>query len=737
MPMDLSVPVKNVPFGILALIHSNAQLEESIKVVSGQTDIQLAVAGHQLVGSPAVARFLIRQGQLLDEQLPQNQYQAQLIDAILSGQNIVPLVEASQTTFLTGNDVSIVDYLAWDVLRSADKPSSKVADYIKAVNATAAATEAVKQADQLSQSAAPAKIDAIPEIPNTVSNPSGNPMDVFRNLIAVQLAQLAKVDAALIYDALDLPRSLEHGDLAVAIPRLRLKGNPVAIAKELAEAFVPNDYITGAVAVGPFLNFKLNLGILRRLTIEMVSDKAEGYGRNNSGAGKTVIVEFSSPNIAKPFHAGHLRSTIIGAFVRNVYDANGWKSIAMNYLGDWGKQYGLLAVGFARHGSEEKLLSDPIKHLYDVYVQINRDAEENPAIHDEARAYFKKMEDGDESALALWRRFRDLSIVKYKEVYGRLNIHFDVYSGESQVGEGMERAMKVLESCGLLQESEGAKVIDLKKYKLGTTVVQKSDGTTLYLTRDIGAAMERHEKYNFDKMIYVVASQQELHLKQLFKTLELMGFEWANKVEHVSFGLVQGMSTRKGTVVFLEDILNEAKDIMHEVMRKNEKKYQEIEDPEMVADNIGLSAVKIQDNAARRIKNYEFDRNRMFTFEGDTGPYIQYAHARLCSIERKSGREVNFKANIELLTEKGAIEVLRTVAQYPDLVRSLMNGYEPCNVVTYSFKLAHDISAVFDQLWVQGAADDVADARLLMYWSARVTLGNAMRLLNLKPLQRM
>lgn len=398
---------------------------------------------------------------------------------------------------------------------------------------------------------------------------------------------------------------------------------------------------------------------------------------------------------------------------------------------------GLLAVGYNRYGDENALQQDPIKHLYDVYVKINRDAEEHPEIHDEARAYFKQMEDGEESALALWRRFRDLSIVKYREVYDRLNIHFDVYSGESQVGDGMARAMQKLADDGLLEDSEGAKVINLEKFKLGKTVVQKRDGTTLYLTRDIGAAWERYERFKFDKMIYVVASQQDLHLKQLFKTLDLMNFEWAKKCEHINFGMVQGMSTRKGTVVFLEDILNDAQDIMHDVMRKNEVKYKEVEEPEQVADEIGLSAVKIQDNSARRVKNYEFDRARMFSFEGDTGPYIQYAHARLASVERKSGLQVNPNAKLELLTEPAALDVIRTVAQFPDLVRSLLNGLEPCNVVTYAFKLSHDISGCFESLWVRGAEPDVAEARLFMYWAARVTLGNAMRLLGLRPLDRM
>ncbi|CAO3671530.1 unnamed protein product [Umbelopsis ramanniana] len=486
-----------------------------------------------------------------------------------------------------------------------------------------------------------------------------------------------------------------------------------------------------------FMNFKVNASKLYNNVLRIISEQKENYGRNDSGQGKTVVVEYSSPNIAKPFHAGHLRSTIIGCFIRNVYDANGWKTISMNYLGDWGKQYGLLAVGYERYGSEEALIKDPINHLFHVYVNINRDAEADPTIHDEARAYFKRMEDGDEEALSLWRRFRDLSIVKYKETYARLNIEYDVYSGESQVGEGMKRALDMLHEMNLLQDSDGAKIIDLSKYKLGSTVVTKKDGTTLYLTRDIGAAMERYEKYKFDRMIYVVASQQDLHLKQLFKTMELMKFPWADRLQHINFGMVTGMSTRKGNVVFLDQILEDTKEKMHDVMRKNEAKYAQIEHPDQVADEVGISAVKIQDNAARRIKNYEFDWERMFSFEGDTGPYLQYAHARLCSIERKASVPINPNADISLLVEPTAHDLIRTIGQYPDLVKSLTNGLEPCNVVTYAFKLSHDVSSAFESLWVMGAEEKLAEARMLLYWSARITLGNALRLLGLKPLERM
>ncbi|RCH86324.1 hypothetical protein CU097_007689 [Rhizopus azygosporus] len=732
--MNLTVASKEIPLGLLAIINSNEDIKKNISISSGKETSLKVGNTTELKSTANIARYLTRAYNLLDEQKDANQRLAHVFDLAIT-ENVGALasvVEAKKTAFLSGEQPSVVDYIAWFVL----KQNNLAADYVKSVESSAAVQEAIKAASELPSSSS-AAVDSIPTVPGVGSDPSTNPLDAFRNLIAVQIASLGNLEPGFVYQAIDLPRSLENGDLAIALPRLRLKGNPAAIAKEWAETFVTNDYITEVSSTGPFLNFRINKTILTKSTLNMVSQFGHHYGDNKSGDGKTVVVEFSSPNIAKPFHAGHLRSTIIGAFINNIYKANGWKTITMNYLGDWGKQYGLLAVGFAKYGSEEALLKDPIKHLYDVYVQINRDAEAEPTIHDDARAYFKRMEDGDQEALALWKRFRELSIVKYRDIYGRLNINFDIYSGESQVGAGMQRAMQMLHDCNLVQESEGALIIDLEKYKLGKAVVQKKDGTTLYLTRDISAAWERYERFKFDKMIYVVASQQDLHLKQLFKTLELMNFEWAKKLEHVNFGMVLGMSTRKGTVVFLEDILEEAKETMHEVMRRNEAKYAEIEEPDRVADEIGISAVKIQDNAARRIKNYEFNMERMCTFEGDTGPYIQYAHARLYSIERRSGIEINHNADLSLLTEPQAIDLIRTVSQYPDLVKSLLNGYEPCNVVTYAFKLSHDISACFENLWVKGADPAVAEARLLMYWAARTTLGNAMRMLGLRPLERM
>jgi arginyl-tRNA synthetase len=351
-----------------------------------------------------------------------------------------------------------------------------------------------------------------------------------------------------------------------------------------------------------------------------------------------IIVEFSSPNIAKPFHAGHLRSTIIGGFIANLYAANGWEVIKMNYLGDWGKQYGLLANGYKRYGSEEELLKNPIGHLFDVYVRINQDlgAEEGPikelreeikakqaqnqdtselektlaekvdgSEDEKARKYFKSMENGDPEALALWQKFRDLSIEKYKQTYARLNIEFDYYAGESQVSrESMESAYKTLEDTKTSEYSDGAIIIDFTKHgakKLGKTIIVRKDGTPLYLTRDIGEIITRYERFHFDKMIYVVAAQQDLHLAQLFKTTELMGRkDVADKCQHINFGMVRGMSTRKGTVKFLDDILRDVAEKMHEVMRINQKKYEQVENPLQTADTLGITSVMVQDMSGKR-----------------------------------------------------------------------------------------------------------------------------------------
>lgn len=580
------------------------------------------------------------------------------------------------------------------------------------------------------------------------SNPEYNVVDVMRNYITNELHSITGIAKDIIFVALDSPSTLEKGDLLVPLPRLRLpKGTDFKTkASEIASAFNKGGYLSEVKAEGQFLQFFFDQKTLFNLVIKDSLTKGTDYGYLPLGAGKKVVIEFSSPNIAKPFHAGHLRSTIIGGFLSNLYEKAGWDVTRINYLGDWGKQFGLLAVGFEKYGDEQKLATDPINHLFDVYVKVNKDITEEGDIeggtNDKARQYFKRMENGDEEALKVWKKFRELSIEKYIDTYSRLNIKYDVYSGESQVSQkSMKDVIELFNQRGLVHEDRGAKLIDLSKFnkKLGKCLVEKSDGTSLYLTRDVGEAMKRYEQYKFDKMIYVIASQQDLHTAQFFEILKQLGFDWAKSLEHVNFGMVQGMSTRKGTVVFLDNILEETKEKMHDVMKKNEAKYAQIEDPERVADLIGISAVMIQDMQSKRINNYEFKWERMLSFEGDTGPYLQYAHSRLCSVQRKAAisEEKLKNANYDLLSEPCAAQLIRVLAQYPDTIKKALKTSEPSTIVTYLFNLTHIVSTCYDILWVAGQEEELATARLALYAAAKQVLYNGMVLLGLTPVERM
>ncbi|KAG6837617.1 hypothetical protein H0H93_006138 [Arthromyces matolae] len=388
------------------------------------------------------------------------------------------------------------------------------------------------------------------------------------------------------------------------------------------------------------------------------------------------------------------------------------------------KEMAAVAAGAFLVGIDWADSSSPfsIKHLFDVYVKVNKDAESNPEVKVEAAKWFKRMEDGDESALKNWRVWRELSVKKYEEQYDRLNVHFDVYNGESMVGkEWQDKALDRLNEMGLISDADGAKIVDLQKWKLGSAVVRKKDGSSIYLTRDIGGAIERYEKYKFDKMIYVVSSQQDLHLAQFFKVLELMDFPWAKNLQHVNYGLVQGMSTRKGTVVFLDQIIKEAADVMYNQMKQNEEKFAAVEDPETVAREIGITGVKIQDMAAKRINNYTFDWARMLSFEGDTGPYLQYAHVRLASIGRKNPQLLPLPTPDLIKTDTlaempHARDIVFLLGTYPDVIKTALRTHEASGIVTFAFRLSHAISSAWETVIVKGE-EDTEKARARMFIS--------------------
>ncbi|CAK5268593.1 unnamed protein product [Mycena citricolor] len=561
-------------------------------------------------------------------------------------------------------------------------------------------------------------------------DPASCAIDNFRSAIAQRVAAaLPPLTEEQVYTGVDYGK--KGVDFTIALPRFKL-GKPDELAAKVKAQFVPDEYIESVTHDKAFLHFKCKTTTLIREILTQVhtlSHPPSGnptYGTNKTGEGKTVIIEYSSPNIAKSFHVGHLRSTIIGGFLANLYKACGWNVISMNYLGDWGTQFGLIATGFEKYGSREELEKDAIKHLFDIYVKVNKDAEADPEVKAEAARWFKRMEDGDETALKNWRVWREMSVKKY----------------EQEKGVDGQRSGP-LQELGLIEDSEGAKLVNLEKYKLGKAVVRKRDGTSIYLTRDIGGAIERYEKYKFDKMIYVVSSQQDLHLSQFFKVLELMKFPWASSLQHVNYGLVQGMSTRKGTVVFLDQIIREAAQVMHEQMQKNAEKYSAVEDPETTAREIGITGVKIQDMAAKRINNYTFNWDRMLSFEGDTGPYLQYAHVRLASISRKNPNLLPLpplsQINTDCLAESAhAREIVFLLGTFPDVVKVALKTHEPSGVVTFAFRLAHVISSAWETVVVKGEPDlEVARARLFMYECARDVLATAMVLLSIRPLERM
>lgn len=591
---------------------------------------------------------------------------------------------------------------------------------------------------------------SLPSLPPVAgTDPARSVLDSFRISIAKRVAEaLPPLTIEQVYSGVDYGK--KGVDFTIALPRFRLPGKVDEHASKVVESFQADDYIESVVHDKAFLHFMCRTPALLRsvltqvhtLTHDTPSGKPE-YGSNTSGQGKKLVLEYSSPNIAKSFHVGHLRSTIIGAFLRNLYLACGWEVMSLNYLGDWGTQFGMIAIGFEKYGSQEELEKDAIKHLFDVYVKVNSDAANDPNVKVEAAKWFKRMEDGDEEALKNWRVWRELSVKKYEEEYERLNVPFDVYTGESKVGkEWQDKALERLDEMGLISDAEGAKLVDLEKWKLGKAVLRKKDGTSIYLTRDIGGAIERYEQYKFDKMIYVVSAQQDLHLAQFFKILRLMEFPWADKLEHVNYGLVLGMSTRKGTVVFLDQIIREAASVMHEQMRKNEDKYNAVEDPETTSLEIGITGIKIQDMAAKRINNYTFSWDRMKSFEGDTGPYLQYAHVRLASLTRKNPELFPLPppASIDtaLLTEPAAREIVFLLGTYPDVVKTALKTHEPSGIVTFLFRLSHAISSAWETVVVKGEKDaEKARAKMWLYVCARDVLGAGMRLLSIRPLERM
>uniref|UniRef100_A0A8D1IH25 Probable arginine--tRNA ligase, mitochondrial n=1 Tax=Sus scrofa TaxID=9823 RepID=A0A8D1IH25_PIG len=538
-------------------------------------------------------------------------------------------------------------------------------------------------------------------------------------------------DFQLSVDSL-LENNNDHSRPDIQIQAMRL-------AEKLKCDTVVSEISTGQGTV----NFKINRELLTKTVLQQVIEDGSKYGLKSelfSGLPqKKIVVEFSSPNVAKKFHVGHLRSTIIGNFIANLKEALGHQVTRINYLGDWGMQFGLLGTGFQLFGYEEKLQSNPLQHLFEVYVQVNKEAADNKNVAKSAHEFFQRLELGDAQALALWRKFRDLSIDEYIRIYKRLGVHFDEYSGESFYREKSQEVLKLLDSKGLLQKTiKGTAVVDLSGNGDPSSVctVMRSNGTSLYATRDIAAAIDRMEKYNFDEMIYVTDKGQKKHFQQVFQMLHIMGYDWAERCLHVPFGVVQGMKTRRGDVTFLEDVLNEIRLRMLQNMASI-KTTKELENPQETAERVGLAALIIQDFRGLLLSDYQFSWDRVFQSRGDTGVFLQYTHARLHSLEETFGCGYLNDFNTACLQEPQSVSILQHLLRFDEVLYRSSQDLQPRHIVSYLLTLSHLAAVAHKTLHIRNSPPEVAGARLHLFRAVRSVLANGMKLLGITPVCRM
>ncbi len=561
----------------------------------------------------------------------------------------------------------------------------------------------------------------------------------FRGEAAQVIARHAELDHQAVERMLTVPPRPDMGDFAFpcfTLARTRRKAPPV-IAREIADKAAGDlNLLCDARAMGGYVNLSVDRARFAAAVLHEAVSAGETYGTRRDGAGQTLVIDYSSPNIAKPFHVGHLRSTIIGGALVRIFEALGYEVVGINHVGDWGTQFGRQIAGLKRFGKPED--ADDLMRLNRLYVQFHEVAESAPELVDEAREWFRRQEAGDPAALALWRRIRDTSLDYFKRIYERLGVRFDAYTGESFFNDKMDVVIEEARARGLTTVSDEALIIDLSAEGIDTpALLEKADGTTLYLTRDVAAARYRRDTYGCDRILYVVASGQSLHFRQLFTVLKLLGHPWAEGCAHVNFGLVQGMSTRKGNVIYLEELLDEARDRALVYMRGQIEKRLELEDEESVAEAVGIAAIFFADLSKQRIKDYRFDWDLAISFEGDTGPYLMSAHARIAGILRNCGLEPNPEADVSPLVEPEAHRLVSLVARYPDVLREAGRLYEPSVLANYLLELARGLHASYAVLRVKGEESGKAQARLLLFTAVKQVLRSGLRILGIQPLERM
>ncbi len=561
-----------------------------------------------------------------------------------------------------------------------------------------------------------------------------------RTDIAKAIAAITDIDEAELSSYIEIPPDRSMGDYAFPCFRLAkaMRKAPPAIAEELRAGITLPSSITKAEVKGGYLNFFEDRAGAASATIKRVLAEGENYGHSDEGSGKNVCVEFSSINIAKPFHIGHLPSTAIGNSLNRIYKALGYNTIAINHLGDWGTQFGKMIVAYKKWGGGKPIEESTVRELVKLYVRFHEEAEKDESLNDEARAWFRKIEQGDSEAVDLWQRMKTLTLKEVGEVYKLLGVEFDSYAGESFYEDKMQAVIDELDAKGLLKTDKGAKIVDLSEYNMPPCIIVKSDGATLYATRDLAAAIYRKKTYDFVKSIYVVAYQQNLHFQQFFKVLELMGYDWVKDCVHVNFGMVSmeegTLSTRHGNVVYLEDVLNASIEKTLEIIKE---KSPDLEDKEAAARAVGVGAVVWGILYNSRIKDTSFSWKKMLNFDGETGPYAQYTHARCCSVLRKAGGYDEADIDCTLLSGEAETALVKAIAAFPDTVKAAAEKYEPYLIARAAIEICSRFNKFYYDCRIMDDDMHIRNARLALTDAARICIKNALYLVGLEAPERM
>ncbi|MBI0092611.1 arginine--tRNA ligase [Lactobacillus sp. M0403] len=540
-----------------------------------------------------------------------------------------------------------------------------------------------------------------------------------------------------ISQLIERPKNEKMGDYAFPafVLAKTMHKNPAEIAKEIAANLTSADF-ANIQAVGPYVNFAIDHEKLISQTLDEVLSEKEHYGDQKLGEGN-VPIDMSSPNIAKPMSMGHLRSTVIGNSIAETMKKVGYTPIKINYLGDYGTQFGKLIYAYKRWGNEEDVKKDPIMNLFKYYVKFHEEAEKDPKLDDEGRAWFKKLEDGDPEAVELWQWFREVSLADFKRIYKELGVDFDSYKGEAFFNDKMQPVIDELKEKGLLHESRGAQVVDMGEDENPALIV-KSDGSSIYLTRDLAAAIYRMNTYHFVKMLYVVGNEQAQHFVELKTVLKKMGYDWADRIHHVPFGLItqngKKLSTRKGNVVFLDQVLGDAVDLAR---KQIDQKNPNLANKEQVAHDVGVGAVIFHDLKNDRIENFDFDLDEVVRFEGDTGPYVQYTNARAQSVLRKAvkmGQEPSLSNNS--LNDDWSFSVAKALADFPRIIARSSDKFEPSVIAKYALDVAKKFNKYYANVKIL-TEDEQINSRLALVEATSIVLTEALRLLGVNAPKEM